>query len=121
MEVKIAELERQAKGLRQSIADRERSERRLEQRLDELTQGTGSPKKGATSGTIRTRTSKKTQNKVAPQGEKRLHKVQPGDTLYRISRQYGITVEELCRLNNISPNDVIKTGQRLFVPSRARQ
>jgi LysM repeat protein len=43
--------------------------------------------------------------------------VQRGDTLYSISRRYQLTVPELCTANNLSENDVIKTGQKLVIPS----
>ena len=37
-----------------------------------------------------------------------------GDTLYRISRTYGVTVEQLKRWNNLTDN-IIGIGQRLIV------
>ena len=43
------------------------------------------------------------------------HQVQPGETLYRISLKYGISVEELRKLNNIGPEAVIYVGQKLKV------
>jgi len=47
--------------------------------------------------------------------------VQPGDTLWLIARRYGTTVAELQRLNpGINPSRLM-VGQRLTVPSAARQ
>jgi murein DD-endopeptidase MepM/ murein hydrolase activator NlpD len=43
--------------------------------------------------------------------------VQSGDTLFSIARQYGISVDELKRLNNLSSNE-IRLGQQLEVPDR---
>ena len=40
--------------------------------------------------------------------------VQKGDNLYRISRWYGVTVDELKSLNNLTSN-IIRKGQRLRV------
>ena len=42
------------------------------------------------------------------------------DTLYRIAKTYGFSVDELCRLNDISPDDVgdIQPGRRLLVSSK---
>jgi len=37
-----------------------------------------------------------------------------GDTLYRISRTYGVTVEQLKRWNDLTDN-IISIGQRLIV------
>lgn len=47
--------------------------------------------------------------------ESRYHEVSAGETLYRISRKYGLTVEELRRLNKISPESVIYVGQKLII------
>jgi len=44
------------------------------------------------------------------------HTVQPGDTLFNISRRFGVTVERLRQLNHLTSDDV-KLGQRLVVPT----
>lgn len=41
--------------------------------------------------------------------------VRSGDTLYKIARNNGTTVKELCRLNGISQNATLKIGKRLRV------
>ena len=41
------------------------------------------------------------------------HQVRAGETLYGISRLYGLTVEQLRSYNNISPNAAIQPGQKL--------
>lgn len=43
--------------------------------------------------------------------------VKKGDTLYSISRSYQITVAELCAANNFSDKDILKTGQKLVIPT----
>jgi LysM repeat protein len=47
------------------------------------------------------------------------HKVSAGETLYRIHRmyleKYGVTVADLRRLNDLSPEDPIHPGQRLLI------
>lgn len=45
----------------------------------------------------------------------RYHRVRPGESLYRISIRYGISVSELCRLNGLKPNRFIHPGQNLVV------
>jgi LysM repeat protein len=42
--------------------------------------------------------------------------VQKGDTLYRISKQYHLTVQELKAYNDLK-NDKIYTGQKLYIPN----
>ncbi|RAK68363.1 LysM peptidoglycan-binding domain-containing protein [Hymenobacter edaphi] len=56
--------------------------------------------------------------KVAPLPlQQRVHVVQPGDTLYNISRRYqGLTVEQLRKLNHLQ-SDEVKPGQKLIVAS----
>jgi LysM repeat protein len=54
----------------------------------------------------------------APKKEKKAmtptaHKVQAGETLYRISRQYGISIEQLRTYNKLGPNAKIYPGQEL--------
>jgi Tfp pilus assembly protein PilN len=41
------------------------------------------------------------------------HIVQQGETLYSISKQHGLTVEQLTRLNNLRKGSPIQPGQRL--------
>ncbi|WPB73323.1 M23 family metallopeptidase [Archangium violaceum] len=44
------------------------------------------------------------------------HTVAPGETMYRISRTYGITVEELSEANGISDPRTLSVGQELIIP-----
>jgi murein DD-endopeptidase MepM/ murein hydrolase activator NlpD len=43
------------------------------------------------------------------------HTVKPDETLFRISKQYSVSVEELMKLNNLQ-NDIIRIGQKLIIP-----
>ena len=43
-----------------------------------------------------------------------IHVVKPGETLYRISRRYGVKVDMLRKWNNL-PDDIIEVGQKLIV------
>lgn len=45
----------------------------------------------------------------------KIHLVQPGDTLYNISRRFKVSVAELRRLNNLA-SDEVKLGQKLLLP-----
>jgi len=51
-------------------------------------------------------------------GKGRYYEVRQGDTLYRIAKQHGISVDELCRFNTITTNDPIHPGQKLLVAPR---
>ena len=43
-----------------------------------------------------------------------VHVVKPGETLYRISRRYGVTVDKVRKWNKL-PDDIIEVGQKLIV------
>lgn len=43
--------------------------------------------------------------------------VRPGDTLTDIARRFDTTVEVLARLNGLAEPDVLRSGQRLRIPS----
>jgi murein DD-endopeptidase MepM/ murein hydrolase activator NlpD len=45
-----------------------------------------------------------------------VHVVTPGQTLYRISRAYGVEVEELMALNGIEDPRAVAIGQQLLIP-----
>lgn len=49
-----------------------------------------------------------------PAGSK-VHTVQSGETLYRLAQLYGVTVDEIARVNCIT-GDMIHVGQKLYVP-----
>ncbi len=56
--------------------------------------------------------------KAATPNQSGNHTVQKGETLYSIARQYGISVDDLKRLNNITENE-ISLGQNLVVSSKS--
>ena len=45
----------------------------------------------------------------------KIHTVVAGDTLYGISRRYGISMEKLKSINNLTDDTVLDVGQRLKV------
>jgi LysM repeat protein len=47
--------------------------------------------------------------------QKKYHTVQKGETLPKIGKKYGIAVEELRKLNNLSKGQSLKIGQKLLV------
>ena len=46
----------------------------------------------------------------------KIHTVQPGDTLYLISHQYGISIENLITLNSIHEPENLYPGDKLSIP-----
>lgn len=41
-----------------------------------------------------------------------------GDSLWSISRRYGVTVQDICDLNNIKENAILKIGKVLYIPKK---
>jgi N-acetylmuramoyl-L-alanine amidase len=46
----------------------------------------------------------------------RIYKVQKGDTLFSLAKQNSITVQELCKLNNMKSSDPLLYGQKIKLP-----
>lgn len=44
------------------------------------------------------------------------HLISPGENLYRISQQYGVTVNQIAQANNIVNPDLIRAGDTLVIP-----
>jgi hypothetical protein len=52
---------------------------------------------------------KQKQKEIKPS----VHKVQAGETLYRIGRRYGLTIDQLRKFNKLTPDTKIYPGQEL--------
>lgn len=57
----------------------------------------------------------KTADSVSNKEEVKYYKVKPGDSLWKISVNHGMTLSELRQLNGLSSRSVIKPGMRLKV------
>lgn len=47
--------------------------------------------------------------------EQKVHVVQSGETLYSISKKYGITIEDLREWNNLNDSNGLSIGQQLYI------
>ena len=121
LESRIAFLENQEAELQQLILDLDRSGRSLTEQVDEMAKKLGGVEPGKPTAPARVKATapRTTTEKPVSAEKERYHSVRRGETLYRIARQYGISVRELCRLNSISPNQAIYPGQKLLVPSQS--
>lgn len=46
------------------------------------------------------------------------YKVVAGDSLWSISRRFGVTVNSLCEINDIQENAILRIGKILYIPSK---
>jgi LysM repeat protein len=118
LESRIAFLENQEAELQQLILDLDRSGRSLTEQVDAMAKKLGGvePGKPTAPAKVKATAPRTAAEKPVSAEKERYHNVRRGETLYRIAKQYGISVKELCRLNNISPNQAIYPGQKLLVP-----
>ena len=49
------------------------------------------------------------------------HRVQPGETLYRISKAYGVSMQRLATVNHIADPSRLEVGERLRIPDARRE
>lgn len=54
-------------------------------------------------------------NLAQVQNEEITHTVKKRDTLYSLARRYGTTVNNLCALNGIKPNGILRLGQKIKI------
>jgi LysM repeat protein len=54
---------------------------------------------------------------TSPGGKLQVHVVAAGETLYQISRRYGVTVDDLVKANRLENGATIRPGQEIIVPS----
>lgn len=60
-----------------------------------------------------------TEEKLKKQGiatDAIIYTVKQGDSLWAISRKYGITVQDLCLVNGINEKSILSIGKKLIVP-----
>ena len=56
-----------------------------------------------------------------PAGAARTHTIREGDTLYRISRTYGVSLTSLLQANGLTEKSIIKIGETLSIPGSAEE
>jgi LysM repeat protein len=111
LEQKITELEKQLLVLQEKINTLGRDPALL-QRVDALFQKVEALEKQQTAE-LKTKPSAPAKSAIST--GKQYHTVQKGETLYRISKKYRISVGELRKLNKLSADQPLLTGQKLLV------
>ena len=119
LQSKIASFEEKITGLEKRIVDLEGKsaagapDTSLLHRVDALSQKVEALEKR--SGPAAELKTKPSPPKTQVDGQKQYHTVQKGETLYRIGKQYGVTVKELRKLNDLSEGQSVRTGQKLLI------
>jgi LysM repeat protein len=119
LQSKIASFEEKIAGLERRILDLEGKsaagtpDPSLLHRVDALSRKMEAlEKQSGPSAELKTKPS---PPKTQISGQKQYHTVQKGETLYKIGKQYGVTVKELCKLNDLSEGQSVRTGQKLLI------
>jgi len=122
LEERMAKLEGKGKEAPQIQEKVDSLTRNLNERLSHLEKDINQIKEEATSGRRKAEVTQPAEQTpaVPPRlltkpGTTRFHTVAPGETLYRIALRYSLSVEALCRLNNLRPDQSIWIGQKLNV------
>jgi LysM repeat protein len=112
-EKKISSFDSQFQTINQSLARLDGADRTLRERMDKVAQQMEKPAtppgpapKATTPPARKTQPSKSTS---------RYHEVAPGETLFQIASKYGMSVEDLRRLNKIKSGQTLQPGQKLLV------
>jgi len=119
---KVTRIWEQAKSF-EKFKDRfDRSEASMSLRMDHLTMSLEALQKqysqAAKAASPPASTGKKTgqENTPATESEKvQYHTVVAGDTFFNISQRYGLTVDELLKMNNLKKDSILHIGQKIIV------
>ena len=115
---KVASLEEKIAGLEKQITDMQGKpatagpDPLLLRRVEALSQKVEALEKRPERRSELKRTS---PSKAPTMDEKRYHTVNKGETLSAISRNYGMTVAQLRKLNGLSRGQTVRAGQKLLV------
>ncbi|OEU62830.1 MAG: hypothetical protein BBJ57_11295 [Desulfobacterales bacterium PC51MH44] len=112
---RVTQIWEQAKSFEQFKERFDRSEASMTLRMDHIAKGMDSLQKNMAEARPR-KVESSGPAKVSKQSAKqRYHTVRAGETLYGISRQYGLTLKKIQLLNKLAKGAVIRPGQKLLV------
>jgi LysM repeat protein len=112
---RVAQIWEQAQTFEQFKERFDRSEASLMLRMDHITKNIDNMQKQIGKSSARKAKSSTTTTASRKTAGKRFHTVKRGETLYKIGRKYGLTVEKIRHLNKLADGAVIHPGQKLLV------
>ena len=120
IEKRLIHLEKQDQKLEQLGNRFNKSELFLSTRINEVVKMLDKLEKRAAKDKRIQIDSRKAVKDSKTESQPRFHQVKPGETLYSISRSYGLKVDELLKLNELKSGATIYPGQKLMVgPSKS--
>ena len=115
LEMGVSRLEEEVNELRHFVSERKESATRPTPKIDALARRMDRLENKIAAVAPVPQAPKPTPEKTTLQAEARYHEVRRGETLFRISKDYGLSLEQLCRLNQITPDTPIQPGQKLLI------
>lgn len=112
----LARLDKQEKDFVALTEKIEKMEAAYKRELANITQNVSNIDKRAASGKIRADVPAAPADKKIASPASKVHVVKAGDTLYGISKKYGVDLGELRSQNNLSSKSNIFPGQKLNLP-----
>jgi LysM repeat protein len=107
--------------LQQSVSKLNDTGESLTKRMDKLSHEVAQLQEAAVTEQAKSKHPVSTHKESVVKTDTVYHQVQHGETLYGIAKKYGISLAELCRLNQISTEQAIKPGQKLLVSKKGSQ
>jgi LysM repeat protein len=115
LEMGVSRLEGEVKELRQFVSERKEPATHPTPGIDELSRRIDRLENRIAAIAPGPQASTPAPEKTTLQTKAEYHEVRRGETLFRISKDYGLSLEQLCRLNQITPETPIQPGQKLLV------
>lgn len=116
LEQRVTQLEAKDAEFSELVNDGKASSIKLEEAIAALTQQVEKIASRPSAPSVQ----KSAQPLAAPAPGRTHHTVARGETLYSIAKRYGLSVDELCRLNNLRQEQPIRAGQKLAVSPEAQ-
>ena len=113
----------QLRSLTESVAKLEAADKSLKEQVDRVSQSVDKLAEKPAPTVAKKEfpaPSKKENASPTPQAKGRYHVVQRGETLFRIAKQYGLSLDQLRRMNNLKEKQSIYAGQKLIVALESR-
>lgn len=119
MEARLNQLENRLKVLESQDARLEILDKRMkgiEDSLSSLRKSHNAAKSQLSALNLKLDRLRKTVASPTTEGKSRYHTVRKGDTLYSISKKYGVTIDDLLQGNRMKKGQELKIGQKVLIP-----